>query len=48
MWSEGHVTNEQEPIKVSCHPANFGGHRHSGSVDILVVDMIFASHMNLM
>ena len=33
----------QEPIKVSYHPAKFGGHRHYGSGDI----MIFVGHVIL-
>ena len=32
----------QEPIKVSYHPAKFGGHRHTGSEDIILVCQVIS------
>ena len=46
-WSKVHVTLWQEPIKVSCHPAMFGGCRHCGSglIMVLVSHMILQEHV---
>ena len=49
MWIYG-----QELIKVSCHPAMFGGHRHSGSGVLILVwhtilqDQLFKGSCNFM
>ena len=29
--------DKQKPIKVSCNPVYFGGHRHGGSGDIMIL-----------
>ena len=36
-WSKGRVTMSWSPSKVNYHPAKFGGHRHYGNGDIVVL-----------